>query len=196
MTRTDNCGVTSSGQSHTSGSTFPVGLTSVSYTARDAAGNVGQCSFVVRVVDDQSISYTGCPAPITIASSCSDSGTPVNWVEPTLSSDECLTYQSRNFAPGSRFPDGVTTINYVAVADEAWATCLFEVTVEACPAEDGANRPPGAVGTIDIDGDGYFSDAPLIEWRDCCDSPEDLCDDPFLVNPGAFEIAEIGRAHV
>lgn len=189
VSRTDNCGVVSSSQSHSPGATFPRGLTTVTYSARDAANNVGQCSFIVRVIDSQRISFTGCPSDMTVPSSCSDSGTAVSWQEPTISADECLSYQSRNFAPGARLPDGVTTISYVAVADEEWATCLFDVTVEPCPAENGANRPPGAIGTIDLDGDGYYSDAPLIEWRDCCDSPEDLCDDPFLVNPGAFEIA-------
>lgn len=185
---TDNCGVTSLGQSHTPGSVFNSGVTVVSYSARDAAGNTGSCAFTVTVQESGSVLYSNCPSDITVDSSCSDSGTAVSWTEPTVTAT-CLSYSSRNFAPGSRFPDGVTTVYYVAVEDQGSDVCLFHVIVNPCPAEGGANRPPGAVGSIDLDGDGYFSDAPLLEWRDCCDSPEDQCDDPFLVNPGAFEIA-------
>mmetsp|Transcript_12955 Transcript_12955/g.51696 ORF Transcript_12955/g.51696 Transcript_12955/m.51696 type:complete len:824 (-) Transcript_12955:106-2577(-) len=184
---TDNCGVTSTFQSHVSGATFGSGVTLVSYSAVDAANNVGSCSFTVTVELTGSVLYSNCPSDITVDSACSDSGTSVTWSEPSLAST-CLSYSSRNFAPGERFPDGVTTISYVAVEDQRSDTCIFDIIVNHCPAENGANRPPGAVGSIDLDGDGYYSDAPLLEWRDCCDSPEDPCDDPYLVNPGAFEI--------
>lgn len=45
---TDNCGATMTG-SHTSGSTFPLGVTTVTYTATDGSGNVSTCSFTITV---------------------------------------------------------------------------------------------------------------------------------------------------
>ena len=54
ITATDNCTVSPVvSTNHTSGSFFPFGNTLVSYTATDAAGNVGTCTFIVKVVDTQ-----------------------------------------------------------------------------------------------------------------------------------------------
>ncbi|MBS1569049.1 MAG: HYR domain-containing protein, partial [Bacteroidetes bacterium] len=51
-TVSDNCnGATISGD-HNSGDTFPLGTTTVTYTATDAAGNTSICSFTVTVTDD------------------------------------------------------------------------------------------------------------------------------------------------
>ena len=52
-TATDNIGVTSFTSDHKPGETFPVGATTVTYTARDAAGNTAICSFVVTVEDEE-----------------------------------------------------------------------------------------------------------------------------------------------
>jgi HYR domain/Secretion system C-terminal sorting domain len=49
VTTTDNCGATLAG-SHASGDAFPVGATTVTYTATDGAGNTASCSFVVTVL--------------------------------------------------------------------------------------------------------------------------------------------------
>jgi cephalosporin-C deacetylase-like acetyl esterase len=48
-TPTDNCAVTSFTSNYTSGSSFPVGVTTVTYTAKDAANNTATCSFTVTV---------------------------------------------------------------------------------------------------------------------------------------------------
>eukprot|EP01095_Lingulamoeba_sp_RSL-Kostka_P013083 TRINITY_DN531_c0_g1_i1.p1 TRINITY_DN531_c0_g1~~TRINITY_DN531_c0_g1_i1.p1 ORF type:complete len:842 (+),score=370.77 TRINITY_DN531_c0_g1_i1:314-2839(+) len=39
---------------------------------------------------------------------------------------------------------------------------------------------------IDIDGDGFFSDDPDPRFVDCCDTVLDGCNDPYMVNPGAY----------
>merc|ERR1711963_74260 len=46
----------------------------------------------------------------------------------------------------------------------------------------------------DLDGDGYDSDPSFGEFQDCCDSVDDGCYDPYLVNPGAWEIPDNGQA--
>jgi hypothetical protein len=54
----DNCTFTTI-QSHTSGSTFPVGVTTVTYTVTDAGGNTAVCSFTVTVTNDLAVSLVG-----------------------------------------------------------------------------------------------------------------------------------------
>jgi len=46
----DNCSLASLEASPASGSAFPVGITSVNVTARDASGNTNTCSFLVTVM--------------------------------------------------------------------------------------------------------------------------------------------------
>ena len=48
-TATDNCSNTSITATHSSGSSFPVGVTTVTVTATDAAGTAASCSFTVTV---------------------------------------------------------------------------------------------------------------------------------------------------
>jgi HYR domain len=48
---TDNCSIPSVVINHASGSSFPVGTTTVNATATDAAGNSSNCSFTVTVTD-------------------------------------------------------------------------------------------------------------------------------------------------
>ncbi len=50
-TATDNVGVASFTSDHKPGDSFPVGTTTVTYTAKDAAGNMAVCSFTVTVED-------------------------------------------------------------------------------------------------------------------------------------------------
>ena len=60
VSATDNCGVTNLVSSMASGSTFPVGTTTVTNTATDASGNTTSCSFTVTVTDAQNPVIT-CP---------------------------------------------------------------------------------------------------------------------------------------
>jgi sugar lactone lactonase YvrE len=50
-TATDNCGAVPVTSDYHPGDTFPVGTTTVTYTATDASGNSSHCSFTVTVVD-------------------------------------------------------------------------------------------------------------------------------------------------
>ena len=66
---TDNCGTVSLSSSHTSGSSFPLGVTEVTFTATDGCGNTSSCSFSVTVQEGCTTEfelicppdYTGCP---------------------------------------------------------------------------------------------------------------------------------------
>lgn len=48
-TASDNCGVASLVSTHSPGDTFPLGTTTVTYTATDTCGNTAECSFDVTV---------------------------------------------------------------------------------------------------------------------------------------------------
>jgi phosphatidylserine/phosphatidylglycerophosphate/cardiolipin synthase-like enzyme len=70
----DNCAVTS--VDNNSPGTFPVGTTTVTWTARDAASNSSTCQQHVTVIDNQAPSIT-CPSPVTAytdAGVCTASG--------------------------------------------------------------------------------------------------------------------------
>lgn len=51
-TASDNCGAVTMTSSHNSGDFFPLGTTTVTYTATDGAGNTAVCSFDITVTSD------------------------------------------------------------------------------------------------------------------------------------------------
>ncbi|MEM1322850.1 MAG: HYR domain-containing protein [Bacteroidota bacterium] len=153
----DNCGIISveyrlSGSTSTpwtSGSnagveTFNLGLNTVSYRIRDAAGNTNDCSFDVTVTDQTDPVIT-CPADTTIFLNGPCDVT-VSWTEP-VPTDNCsasgdITVSSSH-DPGDTFPVGTTTVTYNAI-DEAGnaSSCSFDINVMdtsmvtvTCPAD-------------------------------------------------------------
>ncbi|MCF8245219.1 MAG: HYR domain-containing protein [Saprospiraceae bacterium] len=112
------------------GSFFPIGNTTVTYTAVDNVGNVATCEIIVTVSDTQLPTVT-CPGnqpPVnTDMNQCSAA---VSFVVPTAS-DNCAVISFGPTTPiGPVFAEGVHTVNYVA-SDAAgnMATCTFTVTV-------------------------------------------------------------------
>jgi hypothetical protein len=134
-TATDNCGavVTST---HQPGSEFPVGTTTVTYTATDAKGNKTTCSFVVNVVkvitcdvDTQAPVFYDCPQNVTISVK---QGTPavVYWDHPSVGDNCGIPSVTYNFEPGSVFPLGETEVIYTARdAKGNVSYCKFKVIV-------------------------------------------------------------------
>jgi hypothetical protein len=130
---TDNCpgvgAVTRSGVP--AGNVFPLGNTTVTYSATDAHGNTGSATQVVTVVDNTPPQIT-CPANITIEPTC-PTGAIATWTPP-VGTDNCpgaVTTQTAGGAPGSVFTIGTTTVTY-SVSDangNGPVTCSFTVTV-------------------------------------------------------------------
>ncbi len=119
-----------------SGATFPVGTTTVTYTATDASGNTSTCSFTVTVVDNTKPIVSGCPANISVSTgagrtTCDQVAT---WTEPTAT-DNCTAtgnlIRTRSHAPGSTFPVGTTAVTYTFTdaAGNVSNVCSFNVTV-------------------------------------------------------------------
>ncbi|MBX7093572.1 MAG: HYR domain-containing protein [Flavobacteriales bacterium] len=131
---TDNCSGATITQTSgpASGSTFPVGVTTIVYTATDGAGLTATCTFTVTVTDNQAPTISGCPSNQTLPNTNNVCGRVVNWTAPTAT-DNCTgatITQTSGPASGSTFPIGVTNIVYTATdASGNTSTCSFSITI-------------------------------------------------------------------
>ena len=126
-TASDNCAVTTFTSTHDSGDTFPVGSTTVTYTATDAAGNSTTCTFDVIVEDNEDPVIADCPADITQDSDAGVCEAVVTWAAPTAS-DNCAVTLTSDYSPGDTFPLGSTTVTYTATdGNGQTVTCTFDV---------------------------------------------------------------------
>ena len=138
-----------------SGSAFPVGTTTITYTATDAATNSTTASFTVTVNDNEAPIFSGVPSNITVNTDPGLSTAVVSWTAPTANDnvDGAVTpVQTAGPASGSAFPVGTTTITYTATdAATNSATASFTVTVNdneapvfsGVPANITVNTDPG-----------------------------------------------------
>lgn len=130
-TASDNCDLNlAQTQSHTPGSSFQAGTTTVTYTFTDDSGNTSYCTFFVNITDNSSPVISDCPSNI-VAPSGAGCETPVYWTPPTAldNCDQNLA-QTASHNPGSLFQNGTTTINYTFTDDAGnTAYCSFTVTI-------------------------------------------------------------------
>jgi uncharacterized repeat protein (TIGR01451 family) len=131
VTATDNCdGPVPVVSVPASGSTFPVGLTVVTNTARDSHGNTSTCIFSVTITDTQAPVIT-CPTNLNLqadAGQCSHSNVTFH---PTAL-DNCDGPVTVVSVPpsGSTFPAGVTVVTNTATDSHGnTSTCTFTVTI-------------------------------------------------------------------
>jgi gliding motility-associated-like protein len=128
-TVSDNCNAYTLTSSHTPGSLFSLGITSVTYTATDDFGNSSSCSFQVNVVDNTPPSVTNCPQNITAYANASCRAT-VNWTAPSATDNCSLQSFTSNYNPGSSFLIGTSIVSYTATDNAGnTSTCSFTVTV-------------------------------------------------------------------
>ncbi len=160
-TATDNCSVSSI--SHiagpSSGALFRSPTTSVvTMRARDAAGNVADCSFNISLVDDVPPTLN-CPTSIIQASDPNTCDATVTYPTPTTS-DNCGTptlTRIAGLASGSIFPANITSgITYQAEdAAGNTTTCSFSITINdstpptiSCPAHIVQANDPGVCEAV------------------------------------------------
>ncbi|MEZ4940095.1 MAG: HYR domain-containing protein [Saprospiraceae bacterium] len=143
----DNCGVTMvnwqlSGVTTGSGTgsvppatAFNKGVTTVTYTVKDASGNNAVCNFSINVTDNTPPMWTGTgQAPNSTISMNANIGgcqAQVSWVVPTFT-DACTNpvTVSATHTPGSFFNFGTTTVTYTALDGVGNATThTFNVVV-------------------------------------------------------------------
>lgn len=143
-TATDNCQLVSLTHNYAaapsnqtlSGASFPPGVTLVTWTATDQAGNSTMYVHSVVVTDETAPVVTPgfCPGNITVNSDNGNCGAVVNYTPPTFD-DNCdgvmLAGVLTGLPSGSTFPVGVSTVRYTYVdaAGNGLAVCEFTVTV-------------------------------------------------------------------
>lgn len=107
-----------------SGSSFPVGSTTVECTGNDAGTPVATCSFTVTVVVNTPCTIT-CSANIIVANEPDQCGAVVDYASPTTTGN-CGDAPTCSPATGSFFPIGTTVITCTT---EAGPHCSFTVKV-------------------------------------------------------------------
>ncbi|XP_022082334.1 uncharacterized protein LOC110974776 isoform X2 [Acanthaster planci] len=160
----DNSGAFDTIQTHTSGSFFPVGESTVTYTFRDAASNEAVCSFVVRVIEQGDTTppdVTSCPDSTAVNVPFQSPGTAITWNEPVATDNSGSFTTTQTHDSGDFFNANTqTTVTYTftdAAGNQAF--CIFTVTVTelgdvtppvvtSCPADITEFVPFLSSGTI------------------------------------------------
>ena len=167
-----------------SGARFNRGITSVTCTATDGAGNTAACAFTVNVIDDQRPAL-GCPQNVL-----TNTGTgrcdAVVYYGPLLT-DNCGGATVECVPPsGSMFPAGQTVVNCFAMdASSNAVSCAFNVLVQDneppplnCPGDILTNAAPGMCATA-------------VTWTipatDNCAGADVFCEPP---NGSVFTVGE------
>lgn len=131
-TAADNAGSVSVARSGVpSGNIFPVGTTTITYTATDAAGNSTQATQIVRVMDNTVPSVTA-PAPTSINAGVNGQAAIPNVLANTTASDNCGPVTlSQSPVAGTMVGVGTHTITITATdaaGNTRSATTTFTVT--------------------------------------------------------------------
>ncbi|HPE33409.1 MAG TPA: HYR domain-containing protein, partial [Bacteroidales bacterium] len=122
----DNCGVFE--VYNDAPATFPVGLTTVTWTVVDIHGNVATCEQLVTVTDDELPTIT-CPDDITQTADAGECFATITDLGTPVTNDNCGVFEVYNDAPAT-FPVGLTTVTWTVVDIHGnQATCEQLVTV-------------------------------------------------------------------
>ncbi len=187
---TDNCpGVTAS-CTPPSGSTFPLGNTTVTCVATDAAGNSNTCAFAITV----NSTTTNTPPAIACPANISTNNAPgvcarTLGFAPTATGSPTPTITckigSTAITPPYPFPVGTTTVTCTASNVASTASCSFTVTITdteppvlTCPTNVTAAAPLGQLGaTVNF----------AASATDNCDGPLPVACTP---KPGFFALGQ------
>ncbi|XP_071480505.1 hyalin-like, partial [Diadema antillarum] len=139
---------------HSTGSTFNIGVTDVTYVYADGLGNTGSCTFTVTVqTQDTTGPVVTCPWNIVSTVELGVASTAVTWSLPTATDvSGVAVFQSSTHSPGSTFNIGVTDVTYV-YADGLGNTgsCAFTVTVQTQDTTGPVvTCPPNIVSTVEL----------------------------------------------
>jgi hypothetical protein len=156
---TDNCPVATTAQTSglASGSAFPVGITTNTFTVTAANGQTVSCSFTVTVTDNEPPAIT-CPDNISVNNDAGLCSAVVNYTAP-VGTDNCpgaTTTQTSGMASGVAYPVGVTTNVFTVIASNGQSTtCAFTVTVTdnepptiTCPGNISVNNDAGQCSAV------------------------------------------------
>jgi len=188
-TGTDNCGVPTI--TNNAPASFPIGNTTVTWTATDGASNTTTCTQVVTVVDAE-LPTIICPANITVGNDPGLCSAVVTYTTP-IGSDNCtgvVTALSSGLASGSIFPVGTTTVTYTVTDGSSNVdSCSFTVTVADLISPTAVCQNINAY----LDNTGNISiTAASVDGG----SIDDCLIDTLIVSPMSFTCSEIGANNV
>jgi hypothetical protein len=191
VTATDNCTLEPTLTSNTPlNNQFPIGDTTVVYTATDANGNTATCEFVITVVDNIAPSIL-CAAPITVAYGASldpiDIGSP-EVTDNCLVENVALTYTESS----TQGTEGCTVYNYTI--NRFWRATDASGNIDDCLQvinvvdETGPTIIPQDI-TVSLDPTGTVSiTADLID-----NGSSDTCGiDSLVLDTTSFDCSNIG----
>ncbi len=119
----------------TSGSAFPVGTTTVAFTAKDGGNNITTCSFKVAVVNPNPKTLK-CLTDTTMLLGANECSKAFTYAKAILT-DNCASSgtvtQTSGLTSGSAFPVGTTIVGFSAQDGAANYTCSFRVIVNDAP---------------------------------------------------------------
>ena len=125
-----------------------------------------ECTQVILLEDDELPLITDCPTNIVVNPDNGTSAT-VAWAPPFASDDCGIVFFESNFANGSVFPTGVTTVIYTARdACGNESTCSFTVTVSATGCQDipSISCPQNFTGCVGQNIDPAFTGTPTASF--------------------------------
>ena len=134
-----------------SGQIFPVGTTTVTYTASDVKTNTATCSFTITVsgssnpcaTDNIAPVITNCPNNFFTTLNPAINGGVGVWATPSASDNCSGATLTSNFQTGTIFPAGNTVVTYTAKDGlNNTSTCSFTVNVAATNPCAGDVTPP------------------------------------------------------
>jgi hypothetical protein len=140
----DDCSAATVVSTPSSGSVFPLGTTTVSSTATDAAGNTRTCTFTVTVQDTTAPIVT-CPANISRSADPASCSTVVTYT--AAASDMCSSPTVVCTPPsGASFSKGVTTVDCLATDGSGNTSgCGFNVSITDNEAPKSCLTPPAGL---------------------------------------------------
>ncbi|XP_071785176.1 uncharacterized protein [Asterias amurensis] len=123
-------------RSHTPGAFFPLGVTDVTYTISDAAGNSAECKFVVMInspnmPDGTAPVISNCPENQVVNTNTGSAS--VSWAEPTAVDNSGQTPGlAQSHVPPASFPvNSVTRVTYIFYDTAGnFDSCTFTVAVQ------------------------------------------------------------------
>lgn len=167
-TANDNCDVESFTTTHNPDTSFPLGTTTVTYTATDNFNNTATCSFDVIIEDNIPPTLSACPPNLNLTTSPASCTALATWTPPTATDNCSVISVSGSHSPGN-FPVGITTIIYEAEDGSGnISTCSFTITVTDITPPVFANCPTNIVVPADAASCGANVTWPALTVTDNC----------------------------
>jgi len=129
-TANDKCALAGLTSDVEPGSTFNVGITTITFTAQDDNGNTATCAFSITVKDGTPPILNACPPNIVVQLPTNKCDTLLTWTQPVATDNCAFDSLFSSIQSGASFKPGQTQITYTA-RDESGntATCFFTAVV-------------------------------------------------------------------